>query len=762
MNQPNNSDETQSHTPLGHGTMVSQYAIIDKIGQGGMGEVYLAEDKQLDRKVALKFLPSGLVANDELRTRFVREAKALAKQNHPNIVTVFEVGEFAGRPFFAMEYVSGQTLRHHAESKAEANRTIIEWAIQLCQGLGEAHRNGIIHRDIKSTNVIVDQSGRIKILDFGLAAISGSEELTKTGSTLGTVAYMSPEQVSGREADHRSDLFSFGVVLYELLTGRTPFRRDNEGATLRAIMQDNPEPLTRYKNDVPESLQRIVYKLLEKDVELRYQTAEGVLADLKRLLYDSQSVTGAVKTSQPDKNSIVVVPFNNISSEADNDYFSDGLTEEIITDLSGVSEMRVISRSSAMKLKGTDKDVRAIASELNVHYILTGSVRKAGNNVRITAQLIDASNDEQIWGDKYRGTLEDVFEIQEEVSQAIVSTLKVKLTSNEKKQLAARPIEDPRAYEYYLRARQELAKWTEVGLDRATEYVKQALEVTGENAQLLALMAYVQYQYVNMGTRPATHRDVIEDYLSRALRLDPDLSEALLVQAFMEQTFGDNKQDANIPLKKILEKEPHHAEAMRWLALNYGLMGKTDEALKLAQQSIDLDPLSLQAKTVMSFSQLMSGNFEEVERINRSVYKLDPESPHQKGRMIHTMTYFNKLDEVTEYMEGFPQNTFYGRLIMMFYYGMKGDKGKSYSYINDEMNETASRDDQYCIFVAWGYAANKDADKTLEWLELAFKNGFTNYPFIAKYDPHFRFLDDDSRFRDLVARMKKTWENLEV
>jgi serine/threonine protein kinase len=727
-----------------------------------MGEVYLAEDKKLDRKVALKFLPSGLVANDELRTRFVREAKALAKQNHPNIVTVFEVGEFGGRPFFAMEYVNGQTLRQFAESKGETIRTIIEWAIQLCQGLGEAHRNGIIHRDIKSTNVIVDQGGRIKILDFGLAAMSGSEELTKTGSTLGTVAYMSPEQVSGREADHRSDLFSFGVVLYELLAGRTPFRRDNEGATLRAIMQDKPEPLTRYKNDVPEPMQQIISKLLEKDIELRYQTAEGVLADLKRLLYDSQSVTGPVASNESDKNSIVVIPFNNISSEEDNDYFSDGLTEEIITDLSGVSEMRVISRSSAMKLKGTDKDVRAIASELNVHYILTGSVRKAGNNVRITAQLIDASKDEQVWGDKYRGTLEDVFEIQEEVSQAIVSTLKVKLTSTEKKQLAARPIEDPRAYEYYLRARQELAKWTKAGFDRAANFVSQAIEIAGENAQLLALMAHVQYQYVNTGARPATHRKVIEDYLNRALRLDPDLSEALLVQAFVGQTFGDNKQDANRPLKRIIENEPHHAEAMRWLALNYGLMGKTDEAIKLAQQSIDLDPLSLQAKSTMSFIQLMSGNFEAIERMNRELYKLDSDSPHQKGRMIHTLTYLGKLDEIPEYMDGFPQDTFYGRLIMMFYFGMRGDREKSYSYVNDEMIDTASRDDQYSLFVAWGYASNKEADKTLEWLELAFDNGFTNYPFLAKYDPHFRFLDDEPRFQDFLKRVKKTWENLEV
>src|SRR5262245_60727393 len=269
--------------------MVSCYRIIEKIGAGGMGEVYLAEDTRLKRKVALKFLPAHLVANDEIKTRFLREAQAAAKLNHPNIVTIYDVSEHEGRPFFAMEHVEGHLLSHFAHGeKPLPLDTIIDYATQVCQGIGEAHRAGVIHRDIKATNIIVDTKGRARILDFGLAAVEGDDKLTKTGSTLGTVSYMSPEQVSGREIDQRSDLFSFGVVLYELLAGRTPFRRDSEGATLRAIMQDSPEPLARYKSEIPQKLQLIIDKLLEKDRQMRYQTAEDIIADLKRLVYDSQ------------------------------------------------------------------------------------------------------------------------------------------------------------------------------------------------------------------------------------------------------------------------------------------------------------------------------------------------------------------------------------------------------------------------------------------------------------------------------------------
>ena len=302
-------DKTQSCVVLTKGTMVSHYRIIEKIGSGGMGEVYLAEDTKLNRKVALKFLPPHLCQDEECRQRFKREAQAAAKLNHPNIVTIHEVSDYQGRPFIAMELVEGLSLRDLAKGKELSIDRIIELAIQVCDGLGAAHGKKVVHRDIKPSNIVIDAYGRPKILDFGLAATQGGEHLTKTGSTLGTVRYMSPEQVQGKEIDQRSDLFSLGVVLYELIAGRTPFERDNEAATLKAITQDNPEPLARYKSDIPDELQRTVSKLLEKDSAYRYQTAAGVISDLRRL--KKESISGP-STVQP-KPSIAVLPFTNTS-----------------------------------------------------------------------------------------------------------------------------------------------------------------------------------------------------------------------------------------------------------------------------------------------------------------------------------------------------------------------------------------------------------------------------------------------------------------
>jgi len=279
---------TKAFIPLLIGTEICQYNIIEKIGVGGMGEVFLAQDTGLDRKVALKFLPSHVATKKELVTRFVREAKAAAKLNHPNIITIYEVGDFDGRPFFAMEYVTGQTLAKLVRSEKKPIPWIIDIAIQLCQGAGEAHRAGIIHRDIKSANVLVDDSGRVRILDFGLAAVSGAEELTMAGSALGTVSYMSPEQAAGKDIDKRSDLFSIGILIYELLTGKTPFKRNNEAGTLTAILNEPAPDVTLLRNDTPEQLQRTIVKLLEKDPNRRYQSAEGILSDIMSLRENSQ------------------------------------------------------------------------------------------------------------------------------------------------------------------------------------------------------------------------------------------------------------------------------------------------------------------------------------------------------------------------------------------------------------------------------------------------------------------------------------------
>ncbi|UCC45559.1 MAG: serine/threonine protein kinase, partial [Candidatus Zixiibacteriota bacterium] len=307
-------DHTRTHIVLTEGTMVSHYRIISKIGAGGMGEVYLAEDTKLDREVALKFLPPHLCQDEDCRSRFKREAQAAAKLDHPNIVTIYEVSEYQGRPYFSMQLVEGQSLRELLKGKELDFDRIVQLAIQICDGLGAAHDKNIVHRDIKPSNIVIDAYGRPKILDFGLAAIQGSEHLTKTGSTLGTVKYMSPEQVQGKEVDHRSDLFSFGVVLYETITGHSPFARDNDMATGQAILSFDPEPLAKYRSNLPDLLQSILSKLLEKDPSTRYQSAAGVISDLKRLLRSTESAIATGALARPRRSRLLALLFPSLAA----------------------------------------------------------------------------------------------------------------------------------------------------------------------------------------------------------------------------------------------------------------------------------------------------------------------------------------------------------------------------------------------------------------------------------------------------------------
>ncbi|UCD58110.1 MAG: protein kinase, partial [Candidatus Hydrogenedentota bacterium] len=387
-NGADKSDRTHTHVVLTRGTMVSHYRIVEKIGAGGMGEVYLAEDIELNRKVALKFLPPHLCEDEECRRRFKREAQAAAKLGHPNIVTIHEVGDYRGRPYFVMEHVQGRSLREFSEDKDLSIEQILELGIQICEGLQAAHEKGVTHRDIKPSNILIDSYERAKIVDFGLASVVGLDQLTKTGSTLGTIGYMSPEQVQGIQTDHRSDLFSLGVVLYELITRRNPFKRDTEAGTIRAVSDDTPHPLARYRADVPDGIQTVIDRALEKQVDTRYQTAADMLSDLKRVKRDTSQVTPSIGV-QP---SIAVMPFTNLSADPEQEYFCDGMAEEIINALTHVEGLRVVARMSCFAFKGKQADIREIGRQLNVSTLLEGSVRKAGKRLRITAQLINVAD----------------------------------------------------------------------------------------------------------------------------------------------------------------------------------------------------------------------------------------------------------------------------------------------------------------------------------------------------------------------------------
>ncbi|MBI4547042.1 MAG: protein kinase, partial [Ignavibacteriae bacterium] len=605
------------------GQTVSHYKILEHLGGGGMGVVYKAEDTKLKRTVALKFLPTELTHDSDAKQRFVQEAQAASALDHPNICTIYEINETPdGQLFIAMACYDGETLKQKIERGRLDVSDAIDIALQVCQGLMKAHEKRIVHRDIKPANIIITKDRVVKILDFGLAKLGGQSMLTKSGTTMGTGAYMSPEQVRGEGIDHRTDIWSVGIVLYEMVTGQRPFKSEYEQAVIYSILNEEPQSVISLRADMPVQLERIVRRALEKDKSKRYQGVQEILAELK------QATAPGIQLPKQEK-SIVVLPFENLSPDPDQEYFSDGLTEEVISDLSAVRSLRVISRSSAMTFKRTKKKIPEIAREVNVQYVLEGSVRKAGNNLRITAQLIDATNDTHVWAEKYSGTLDDVFDIQEKVSRSIVNALELKLTSDATKKIAERAIDNVTAYEYYLKAYHEIWKFTEDALNRALDYLEKGLEIIGDNAFLHSAKAFAYFGFASIGIRPEEHWKKATESAQKALTLNPDFPKALAVLGWI-QYWNEHTRECLNYFKRALAADPNEYAALHGLAATYFWAGKLEAALPLSVRMIQLDPLNPLGHNLKGAIEYQIGHYEVALESFEKAYHIDPEN-----RAIH-------------------------------------------------------------------------------------------------------------------------------
>jgi len=731
------------------GYTILHYKILEKLGEGGMGVVFLAEDTKLERKVAIKFLPHYISINSEERERFKIEAKAAAALNHPNIATIHAIEESEDQIFIVMEYIEGAELKDKIKSSAIPETEAIEIAKQIAEGLEAAHKKGIVHRDIKSQNIMITNDGKVKIMDFGLAKVGGIQ-LTKIGSTVGTVAYMSPEQSRAEEVDHRTDIWSFGVVLYEMITGELPFKGEYDQVILYNINMEEPEPIINFSSDQLTELNSIINKTLRKDPQQRYQNLKRLLSDLNKIKKEqvTEKNNHSVNKEIP---SIAVLPFVNMSSEKENEYFSDGLAEELINNLSKIDGLDVAARTSAFRFRDKDIHIMEIGKELQVNHLLEGSVRKSGNRLRITAQLINVKNGYDIWSEKYDRELEDIFAIQDEISMAIINNLKVKLLGREKENLLKRYTDNQEVYQLYLQGRFYLNKRTSDDILKAIKFFEKVIRLEPNYALAHSGLADTYCLLERYGVY--AHKDSIpraELAALKAIEIDNDLAEAHTSFGYIK-FFNWEWEVAEKEFLRAIQLHPKYVVAHHWFAWMLTAMGRYSEALSEIKIAHRLDPLSLIVNANIGSIYYFNRQFDIAEKHLLRTLEMEPRFvvAHQwLGRCYEQKEIYNKA--IKEYQIAIdilgddPES--YASLGHAYAINDNFKKSKDMIKKLDELSENRFVSKYWYAVV---YAGLKDLDNCFKYLFDTIKEGFDWLTFI-KVDPIFDILHSDSRFNDVL------------
>jgi serine/threonine protein kinase/tetratricopeptide (TPR) repeat protein len=750
------------------------YSFERELAGGGMSRVFLARERALGRRVVVKMLRPDYLAGVNAE-RFKREIQLTARLQHPNIVPILSTGEVDGIPFYTMPFEEGDSLRVRlARTGALPIPEAVSILRDVARALEFAHDRGVIHRDIKPENVLLAGS-TATVADFGVAkalatsrAVDDVGTLTDVGFAIGTPQYMAPEQAAADSAvDHRADLYAFGCMAFEMLAGEPPFQGP-PAAQIRAHLILDPAPIATKRADVPEELATLVARCLEKDPDHRPAGSRELIAVLDRTAAGGAEHPASAPRTGPANGAglftIAVLPFANLSPDADTDYLADGLTDELITDLSMLKTLRVISRQSAMRLKGSDKDVRTIARELGTRYVLTGGVRKSGLDVRITAQLVDAEVDAQLWAEKFSGTFDHVLDMQERLSRQIVDALRLRLTPEEARRMAHRSIADARAYDLYLRARQQIWSFSGPALDRALQLIREAQEIVGDSELLIAAEGMIYWQYVNVGLRPASAYD---DYLGRAeacatriFALNPESSKGYSLRAAVRNNRADPVGSMR-DFKRALALDPNDPEALLWLGYAYGVAGQIPMAVAFTERLLQVDPLTSINLCMRGMVAMFDGRYDDALRWTQRSVDIDPENP--TSRMVHALMLAanGRVDEAVALLRPVARDTpdmAWAKLGAAMAGALRGDRDEVLRVMTPELREAAWRDDLFCWWSADCFALVGEREASLDFLERAVSLGIVNHPFLAAYEPFLAGVRGEARFGRLLERVRRAWE----